>query len=265
MGEWIAISRTQHAKKKYRPRAGYEFAAKQQVVPVMLAELARLLPHYALGFMQAEDATYHLVALAGLGGERNLYITHDHLWLCNYVPAALRAFPFAMHNDSAGNKIFCLLDSHLSDDEEHPSLFNAEGELDKLAAEHLNFVSQCENNRQITATACAALAKVGLIKPWAISINRPEAQEPLQVNGVHRIDEEAMAKLDAVAFADLRKSGALAIAYAQIFATVQLEQLTLRLEYFAKEKLEKADLAGLGSLLNTDSGGSLNFDFLNEQ
>lgn len=52
MTQWIAHSKTDHAQSLYWPRDGYRFAADQQVVPVLVAELGKLLPHYALGFVK---------------------------------------------------------------------------------------------------------------------------------------------------------------------------------------------------------------------
>jgi len=80
MTQWIAISRTQHAETNFWPRQGYNFAAPEQVVPILIAELTKLLPHYALGFIQ-QGKHYQPVALTGLGGERNLYVHSDGRWL----------------------------------------------------------------------------------------------------------------------------------------------------------------------------------------
>ncbi|MDP2125776.1 MAG: SapC family protein [Pseudohongiella sp.] len=263
MNSWIAVSRSEHATKHWRPRAGYEFAAAQQVVPVLVAELAKLVPHYALGFMLDEDETCQFVALLGLGGSRNLFVTHDHQWLCSYVPATLRAFPFALHNDSDGNKVFCISEAHLSDDINQPPLFNDAGELDKLSADSLNFITQCEQSRQMTIQACAALKGAGVIEPWPISINR-EGQEPLVINGLFRISETALSNLDADTFASLRTAGALAIAYAQILSMAQLEQLTQRAEYLAKAQKPVNPVDALGGLFGDEDAGTLNFDSLQD-
>ena len=262
MSSWIAVSRTEHANKHWRPRSGYEFAAAQQAVSVVVAELSKLLPHYAMGFLQAEDGAYQLIALLGLGSGQNLYVTDNHQWLCSYVPAAMRAFPFALHNDPAANRVFCIYDTHLNDDDSLPRLVNADGELDKLVAESLDFITQCEQNRLVTTAACAALASAGVIEPWPVSINRPQPQEPLQINGLCRINEEALGKLDADVFAGLRTSGALAVAYAQLLSMNQLSVLE-RLDQFHSEIVSQqpanSGLGNVGFSLSEDEG-SLMFD-----
>ena len=62
MPQWIALSRTQHADHFYHPRQGYTFTHQQAVAPILLAELAKLVPHYALGFIKQETG-YQAVAL----------------------------------------------------------------------------------------------------------------------------------------------------------------------------------------------------------
>jgi len=66
MTQWIALSKTDHAASLYWPRDGYHFASDQQVVPVLVAELGKLLPHYALAFVK-EGERYQPVAITGLG------------------------------------------------------------------------------------------------------------------------------------------------------------------------------------------------------
>ena len=46
MPNWIALSPSQHGGKHYLPREGYSFAAEQQVIPILLAELSNLIPYY---------------------------------------------------------------------------------------------------------------------------------------------------------------------------------------------------------------------------
>jgi len=95
MPNWTAISPFQHADKYYLPRQDYSFAADQQVVPILIAELSKLLPHYALAFIQ-QDSTYQPVAITGLGGGQNLYVNYEGKWLATYVPAFLRSHPFRL-------------------------------------------------------------------------------------------------------------------------------------------------------------------------
>ena len=63
------------------------------MVPVLLAELSKLLPHYALGFIR-QGESYQPVAIVGV--RENAYLAPDGRWFAPYVPAQLRGYPFAL-------------------------------------------------------------------------------------------------------------------------------------------------------------------------
>lgn len=261
MNNWIAVSRTEHANTYFWPRQGYAFAAKDQVVPVLIAELTKLLPHYALGFIQRGDS-YQPVALTGLGGERNLYLNADGRWLASYVPSVLRGYPFALANAESGPQVLAIEQGSITDDESAQRLFNEEGQLTSGAQQTVDFLTECEKNRQLTSMACQALSQAGVIEAWPLQINRGEGQEPLKVQGLYRINEQALNQLDAETFSKLRSYGASALAYAQLFSMGQLSQLTERAEFHAKEQAAQQSAKSLDGLMGS-GGDTFSFNFNN--
>ncbi len=265
------MSRTQHADTYFWPRQGYGFAAKDQVVPILIAELTKLLPHYALGFIQQGEGAhqsshqhYQPVALTGLGGERNLYVHPDGRWLANYVPSILRGHPFRMANTDNDQQVLAIEQESLTDDSSAQPLFDDDGNLTEKVQQTVNFLTQCDKNRQVTAKASQLLGDTGLIEPWPLKIERGEGQEPLNMQGLYRINEKALNELAAEAFADLRKHGALALAYAQLFSMNQLSQLTERAKFHekhaAQQQVDQPSNRDIDSLLDGDDD-ELTFDF----
>ena len=183
MPTWKAISKTEHANKHFIARQGYSFAAKQQVVPILLAELSKLIPLYAIGFIYQQEA-YIPVVLTGIGGEQNLFVNADGKWIGSYVPAVLRGFPFALA-DNKGEKVLCIEEDHVSDSGGQP-LFDEEGNLTKPVQDTLNFLNECEKNRRVTQAACVALDKAGEIEKWPLQIKREKGAEPLQIDGLYK-------------------------------------------------------------------------------
>lgn len=270
MSQWIAVSRSQHADSYFWPRQGYGFAAQQQVVPVLIAELTKLLPHYALGFIpqgegarQSSHRHYQPVALTGLGGERNLYLHADGRWLANYVPSSLRGYPFRLAKADNDQQVLAVEQDSLTDEPTAQPLFDNDGNLTDKVQQTLNFLTQCDQNRQVTQAATQVLGETGLIEPWPLKLERGEGQEPLTVQGLYRINEKAMNELAAEAFADLRKHGALPLAYAQLFSMSQLSQLTERAKFHDKQHAKQGDQSAnrdIDSLLEGDDD-DLTFDF----
>jgi len=242
---WKAISKTEHANKHFIARKGYSFAAKNQVVPVLHAELPKLIPSYAVGFIHQQEA-YIPVVLTGIGGEQNLFVNADGKWIGNYVPAVLRGYPFALA-DNKGEKVLCIEEGHLMDDSQGQPLFDSEGNLNKPVQDTLNFLNECEKNRRVIQAACAALHKARVIEKWPLKIKQAEGQEPVQVDGLYRISEKALNELDAETFAGLRSNGALPLAYAQLFSMNQIDQLVERAKYHARQrpKQEEPDIEKL--------------------
>jgi hypothetical protein len=96
--------------------------------------------------------------------------------------------------------------------------FGEDGNVSPALKPVLELVTQVERNRMATDLAVAALAEAGVIKPWQITIKSEQGEQP--INGLHHVDEAAIAALPDEVFLKLRN--ALPIAYAQMFSTGQL-------------------------------------------
>ncbi|SFM69125.1 SapC protein [Ectothiorhodospira mobilis] len=262
MTHWQAISRNDHAQTRYRPRDKYHFAQAEQVAPVLLAELPKLLPHYTLGFIAMEQG-YQPVVLLSLDGQRNLYLAPSGDWLGTYVPAAMRGYPFRLAENSQGDKVFCIAREHLTDDPAADPLFDEQGQLSEPVVQTWNFLKQCEQNRQATLAATQVLNKAGVIEPWPLQIQRPEGQEPFKLNGLHRISEQALNALDPEQYARLR-GAPMALAHAQLFSTHQVSELVKRAEWLSKgveAQKPKDPLADLSADDLFGQGEELSFRF----
>jgi hypothetical protein len=255
MPQWIAVSRTQHANQYHLPRDGYHFAANQPVASLLLAELSKLLPHYALGFIE-QGESYQPVVLLSLNGQTNFYVAPNGKWLGNYVPASLRGYPFILANTEDGQRALCVDQAHLASDQGEP-LFDEEGNLAQKAAQTLEFLQQCEQNQQVTAASTQKLHEAGIIEPWPLTLERGEGQDPLKVNGLYRVNEQALNALGAETYVKLR-GGPMALAYAQLFSMSQLNQLTERAKFHAQHATQEVP-ENLDSVFDNDD--DLTFDF----
>lgn len=255
MPQWIAVSRSQHSDHHYLPRDGYHFAANQPVATILLAELSKLLPHYALGFIEQGEG-YQPVALLSLDGQTNLYVAPNGKWLGSYVPASLRGYPFTLAHKGQ-DQVLAMAQEHVSKDQGEP-LFDEEGNLAVPVQKTLDFLNQCEKNRELTQKATSALSDTGVIEEWPLQIARGEGQEPLKVNGLYRISEKALNALDAETYAKLR-GGPMALAHAQLFSMGQLNQLTERAKFHAQQQGDAHPPENLDELFGGDD--ELTFDF----
>jgi hypothetical protein len=105
-----------------------------------------------------------------------------------------------------------------------PERFFEEGQLSAAVQEAIKFQTTFENARTATLRAAAALEEAGVIIPWSINIGTPERQLPLV--GLSQIDRKALDQLNDQQFLQLRKAGALHLAYCQLVSTHQLSTVT---------------------------------------
>lgn len=229
MTQWTALSKTAHRDKRLLPRDGYAHARHEVVVPVLLAELPRLLPHYPLGFI-ARGEGYVPVALLSLDGQRNLYVAPGGKWIGPYVPALMRHYPFALADGQEGQKVLAVDAERLSDRDGEP-LFDGEEPSD-MVQKTLNFLQQCEADRQKTRAATQALKDAGVIAGWPLTVQRHDEEAPTPVTGLYRVDEAALNALDAETLATLQ-GAPLGLAHAQMFSISQLDQLSERDKHLA--------------------------------
>jgi hypothetical protein len=226
MAEFVAVTPDCHAKKVWKQVTNYAFAASDTVIPLVGSEISKVVPVMPIGFIK-QEAGYQLVAITSLQSGKNLYVAPDGKWLVTYIPSALRAYPFGLLKPDNGEKsILCINEASglvVESTEEGNDFFDDENQPVQGIKDMVNFLSQVEASKLVTEGAVNALADAGLIASW--EINLKQGEEVVPVEGLFRVDEAALNKLDDEDFLILRKAGSLAIAYGQLFSMNQLAVL----------------------------------------
>ncbi|MCK0163731.1 SapC family protein [Marinobacter sp. S6332] len=253
MTEWIALSRTTHAGQTYKAREGYQHAEGQMLVPVLVAELAKVLPHYVIGFVKTEEG---LSPMAVLGVEKgqNLYLHRDGRWLAKYVPASLRGFPFNLAKGQGKDKTLAIASEHLGEGD--VPLFE-NGEPSESVAEMLTFLGQRVHNHELTLQATKRLEQAGVLTDWNLVV--PVGEGHKQLRGLKGIDEQALNNLEDRVFAGLR-GAPIQLAYAQVYSMAQIDQLTLRSQLHQKWDSNSKEDVDLEDLFGEDDD-DLSFNF----
>jgi hypothetical protein len=218
MPSYVVVSREQHANKAWRRFENYQFAATEMVLPLIVAELPKAAVAMPVGFVE-QGGAFGLVALLSTQPGRNLFVAPDGRWLGRYIPAAIRGYPFALGRpEGAQHVVLCVDDTHVTEAgaPDAETFFDAEGVPAPILKSTLEFLSQMDANRTLTQRTVAALVSAGVVVPWAFDVDTPDGRR--SVTGLHRVDEARLNALDDVAFLGLRKSGALALAYAQLLS-----------------------------------------------
>lgn len=246
MTKIVALSHDRHAGKGWRHPGGYGFASHEAAVPLIGLECAKIALEMPIGFVE-RAGSYAAVALTSPIAGRNFFVGPQGQWLGFYVPAALRAYPFALHRVEGGDEMMLCIDEDsgllVECGGTSQSFFGADGAPSPETNAILNFLLEVERNRALTNTAVAALRDAGLIEAWPISAKVDDQITPLK--GLFRINEAALNALDDAGFLELRKTGALPLAYMHFLSMGQLtafERLSVAQQQLMREKERQVSL-----------------------
>ena len=263
MPKFTAIGREQFSKLRWIRPQNSAFAAQETTAPIVAAELAKIIPLMPVAFVRHNDQ-FQLSALLSFVAGRNMFIGPNGNWLGGYVPSSIRSYPFKLiRPEPSADPVLCLdQESGLVTDD--PKLgeefFAPDGSVAPPLKAILDFLGEMDRNRAATQLAVASLEQQGVIMPWPITVQTPEGQKML--DGLFRIDEAAMNALPEDQFAKLRATGALPIAYGQLFSMSQLSVFQKLAELQAKlAPKPPAPLPDtLDKLFDTSNNEHLRFD-----
>lgn len=267
MSHYVPLSRATHRHTSIVPQ-GYGFAAQQPVVPVVVDELAELVPTIPLALVASEDRSrFQLVALQALDAGNNAYIHTNGSWILGYRPAWYRSYPFrllrpAEASASVSQRVLCIdADSpgivEHAEQESAIACFDAEGELSPHLQRLMAFLEQFERAQDVTNALVAQLEQHALIVPWTITLTLEEGKTPL--GGIYHIDERALRALSGEALSELASSGALALAYAQLMSEHRLP--VIEKLYALRHEAQSRDGDSVDPEFLFDEGGDLSFNF----
>lgn len=256
MPTFHAISKTQHANQRYLRYTRYDFAANDAVAPLVLQELNKACMHLPVVFI-VQGTGFSPVVLQGFEAGKNLLVDPKGQWRGGYVPAAYRSHPFALLPNEANELVLCInADSRLLSDSAGEPFFDEQGQPTQAIRDTLIFLQKVHHNRLATQTVCELLAHHQLIQPWPLKVQTENGEQTIE--GLFRIDEPSLQRLDGAALQTLQSSGALQAAYMQLLSMQHLDKLVA----LAKAHAEYAQTQA--QALSVDAKGELDLEFLSQ-
>lgn len=247
------VTHERHAHRRWFRYTSYGFAAREVVLPLLGPELSRAALSLPIAFVRSGDV-FIPTAVLGVEDGKNLLVSPDGRWLGAYIPATLRGYPFALLPTSDGQHVLCVdQSSGLVHEAAHTTagegFFDEQGNLSAAVKLAVEFLQKLETYRPVTLAASKALQDAGLIQPWPITVQA--SGQSRQIEGLYRVDEQAMYALPDPAFLGLRASGALLLAYTQLLSMQHLGMIQALAQEAAT--LSEQQLA---------TGGELDLSFL---
>lgn len=228
--ELVALNAKRHAALRVRPQMGFEFARGVHLAMLMQAEIVRAAAIYPIVFVEDPDIdSFRPMALLGLRDGENVFVDTDGTWLASYIPAVLRAYPFALvraQSADAGAEQFAVCIDAASDLvslTEGTPLFDRTGAPTDALEQAKRWLQEIRDMQRHTQTFCRALAARNLFTPFVVRTHR--GNEALEVNGCYVINEERLDGLPDARLLELRREGWLSSIYAHLVSLQQLERL----------------------------------------
>lgn len=220
-----AITREEHTNKRWLRHPSFAFAARDSVLPLVASEVAVAASSVPVAFIQQGDS-YQIVAVLGLAANQNLMVVNDS-WIARYIPAAYRVGPFRLAANEAGEMLLCVEEATglICDGSEGEPFFNDDGQPTQNIRDMINLLNQLDQSQKVGAHICALLDKLVLIEPWEIIVEGPNS--PQQIDGLYRVNEDALNALPIESLMELRQSGALPVVYAHLISTHNIKTLEL--------------------------------------
>lgn len=216
------------------PRAGElpPFARTLNAIPISYSEFAPAARDYPLVFTSNDGGkTYAPVAVLGMAAGENLFGQGGSWAPGVYVPAYARRYPFCMARvkvDAAEqqNRLICVEQAYLDEAQGEP-LFDEQGEPVPKWKDLQRLLTEYEADLERARELCAILADYALYEPFTLQAT-PAGGSPVQLTGMHRVDEKKVEHLNASQFKNLAKKGILGRLYAHLLSLENFARLLER-------------------------------------
>lgn len=222
------LNPTEHGEWKVADTVDWGFAAGEMLVPIVLTEIADVAREYPIIFLKGKTQPY---ALLGVEQGTNAYVDSSGRWLATYVPARLRAYPFALAPipDKPDEYAIAI-------DEEAPQCQGGGYRLFENREPSVYLSQRTELLKRIRATApvtsrlVQAVQEAGVLIDRYINVNQ-SGKETVSLGGMQVVDEAKLNSLSHEAFAQLRDQGVLPLIYAHLLSMANLRQGAIASRY----------------------------------
>ncbi len=207
------------------------FVRDLNAIPISFAEFAKVARNYPIVFTSGDQgATYAPVAVLGMTGGENLFVSKD-AWAENtYVPAYARRFPFCMARVTANgieqqDRLICVEKEYASESGE--AMFNDKGEPLQKWQEIERLLSEYEADLERSREMCGILGDYGLLESFTMQAT-PNKGAPLQLAGMFRVDEKKIEDLNSSQLKNLVKKGIMGRIFAHLLSLENFSNLLER-------------------------------------
>ena len=183
-----------HKNLSIRQNQSFSFAAKTNVVPVVLREIASAAKHYPIVF--AGDGSGAMLAVLGLKADENLFVDDKGNWKeATYIPAYIRRYPFYIAKSTeVEGPIMCMDESSDLLNQDGGKVLIKDGKVTDDMKKIADFANNIQNFLEATYLFGQGLEEKGLLENKNVAIKLGDEVQA-QIDGFKTVNRE---KFDAV-------------------------------------------------------------------
>jgi hypothetical protein len=210
---YVPLSSTEHADLK-RKTGTFFYLKDQPMVPVSVKEAPKAALDLPLVFVRSEQGHLALMAVLSLEKDNNVHVGPKGLWMGGYMPAVVRAHPFALAYRKDQAVVVVQKDSDWLSTNEGQPLFDAAGNPAKLLNDITALLKQSFPNPRTDTPVLAAIDAAGILEPWAaVSDN------------LQKVNPEKLAGLGDADFLALRGKNALTVIFSHLLSLPRINRI----------------------------------------
>ena len=223
----IPLDSVKHKNLRINVDRNYAHVSDQNMTPILASEFIPASTNFPIVFVkQQETGKFKSVGLLGLDAGENLVFANNKV-LSNYIPVNIRRYPFA-----AGGKvvdesemILCIDEnSALLNEKEGVQIFDENGKPSQATQQVTKLLTDILAKDAATDIFIAFLVENDLLQPAEVTLKLGEEGDK-QLNGLYKIDEEALNELSDDLVLTLYKRKYFAAIYAHLASLGQFNRL----------------------------------------
>lgn len=232
----VPLSMENHAKYGVKQVSKpFEFLAKQHFVPLTATEFGSASASMPIIFAGAERSP---LAVMGIRGGENLFVSNGNFNVDFYMPAFARRYPFVLASDSTSDRFVVCIDEKAEcvTNKKPEKMFFDKDDTSQYTKEAFQFLQGFERDRRATLAMVDDFKALDLFEPKEMNFQGSNADgtpAPRQkIADYFAISEDKLKALPADKLAEFAKNGYLAVAYAHLISLgnwQRLVNMTLRL------------------------------------
>lgn len=222
----VAVTAEQHKNTKVRTDAGFAYASKIHVVPIVISEFADVAANCPIVFVKDENSDrLRVAAMLGLDVEKNLYV-RDNEWLGTHIPMNLGRVPFSFTPLGDGKALGAAIDmdSDMVNEDEGQALFEENGEPSEYLKQVNGFLSSLFQGELATQKFSEAVAKHDILREFRLQMVGDDGSKR-ELVGLFTPAAPQLQALSDEAVLELHKEGFLAAIHIAIQSMAQVKRL----------------------------------------